>query len=47
MTRRILMLVTMVVTLMSVPAVADTPAHEAQAREIYARIVGFRTAVGL
>ena len=46
MTRRILMLVTMVVTLTSVPAVADTPAHEAQAREIYARIVGFRTAEG-
>ncbi|MBK6348419.1 MAG: M20/M25/M40 family metallo-hydrolase [Proteobacteria bacterium] len=32
--------------LTSIPALADTPAHEAQAREIYARSVGFRTAEG-
>jgi carboxypeptidase PM20D1 len=44
MTRLILTLVAMALT--SVPAVADVPAHEAQAREIYARIVGFRTAEG-
>ena len=44
MTRLILTLVAMALT--SVPAVADTPAHEAQAREIYARIIGFRTAEG-
>jgi acetylornithine deacetylase/succinyl-diaminopimelate desuccinylase-like protein len=30
----------------SVSAVADTPGQDAQAREIFARIVGFRTAVG-
>ena len=44
MTRRILTMVAM--GLLSVPAVADTPAHEAQAREIYARIIEFRTAEG-
>jgi acetylornithine deacetylase/succinyl-diaminopimelate desuccinylase-like protein len=44
MTRLILTMVAMALT--SVPAMADTPAHEAQAREIYARIVGFRTAEG-
>ena len=44
MMRRILTMVAM--GLMSVPAVADTPAHEAQAREIYARIIEFRTAEG-
>lgn len=48
MARRILTAVAVAVTvaMASVPAVADTPAHEAQAREIYARIVGFRTAEG-
>ena len=46
MTRRILTMVAMAMALTSVPVVADTPAHEAQAREIYARIVGFRTAEG-
>jgi len=44
MTRLILTLMAMVLT--SIPALADTPAHEAQAREIYARSVGFRTAEG-
>ena len=44
MTRLILTLVAVALT--SVPAAADVPAHEAQAREIYARIVGFRTAEG-
>ncbi|MBK7902057.1 MAG: M20/M25/M40 family metallo-hydrolase [Proteobacteria bacterium] len=44
MTRLILTLVALALT--SIPALADTPAHEAQAREIYARIVGFRTAEG-
>ncbi len=46
MTRRILTVVAMAMALTSVPAMADTAAHEAQAREIYARIVGFRTAEG-
>jgi acetylornithine deacetylase/succinyl-diaminopimelate desuccinylase-like protein len=46
MMRRILTLVAMAMALTSVPAVADTSKHEAQAREIYARIVGFRTAEG-
>ena len=44
MTRLILTLVAMALT--SMPVVADTPAYEAQAREIYARVVGFRTAEG-
>ena len=44
MTRLILTMVAMALT--SMPAMADTPAHEAQAREIYARVVGFRTAEG-
>jgi carboxypeptidase PM20D1 len=44
MTRLILTLVALGLT--SVPVAADTPAHETQAREIYARIVGFRTAEG-
>ena len=44
MTRLILTLVAMALT--SIPAVAGTPAHGAQAREIYARIIGFRTAEG-
>jgi len=44
MTRLILTMVAM--ALASMPAMADTPAHEAQAREIYASIVGFRTAEG-
>ena len=30
----------------SVPAMADMPSHDAQAREIYARIIEFRTAEG-
>ncbi len=30
--------------LLTMPAMADTPAHEAQVREVYARIIGFRTA---
>ena len=46
MTRRILTTVALAMALTSMPAAADTPAHEAQAREIYARIVGFRTAEG-
>ena len=46
MTRRILAMVAMAMGLTSVPAMADTPAHEAQAREIYARIIEFRTAEG-
>jgi acetylornithine deacetylase/succinyl-diaminopimelate desuccinylase-like protein len=44
MTRLILTMVAVALT--SVPALADTPAHDAQAREIYARVVGFRTAEG-
>ncbi|MGL6224332.1 MAG: M20/M25/M40 family metallo-hydrolase, partial [Steroidobacteraceae bacterium] len=44
MTRLILTLVAMALT--SMPAMADTPAHEAQARDIYARVIGFRTAEG-
>ena len=44
MTRLILTLVALALT--SMPVVADTPAHETQAREIYARIIGFRTAEG-
>jgi acetylornithine deacetylase/succinyl-diaminopimelate desuccinylase-like protein len=44
MTRLILTMVAVALT--SVPAMADTPAHDAQAREIYARVVGFRTAEG-
>ncbi len=44
MTRLILTLVALALT--SMPVVAETPAHEAQAREIYARVVGFRTAEG-
>ncbi len=44
MTRLILAIVALGLT--SVPVAADSPAHEAQAREIYARIVGFRTAEG-
>ncbi len=44
MTRPILTLLAMALT--SIPAAADTPAYEAQAREIYARIVEFRTAEG-
>ncbi len=44
MTRRILTLVAMALT--STATAADMPAHEAQAREIYARIIGFRTAEG-
>jgi acetylornithine deacetylase/succinyl-diaminopimelate desuccinylase-like protein len=36
----------MAMALASMPAVADTPSHEAQAREIYARSIGFRTAEG-
>ena len=44
MTRLILTLAAMALT--SMPVVADTPAHEAQAREIYSRSIGFRTAEG-
>jgi len=44
MTRLILTLVALALT--SMAAVADVPAHEAQAREIYARIIEFRTAEG-
>ncbi|MBP7611516.1 MAG: M20/M25/M40 family metallo-hydrolase [Steroidobacteraceae bacterium] len=44
MTRLILALVAMALT--SMPVVADTQAHEAQAREIYSRSIGFRTAEG-
>lgn len=44
MTRLILTMVAMALT--SVPAMADKPAHEAEAREIYARVIGFRTAEG-
>ena len=47
MTRQMLTMVTMAaMALTSLPAMADAPAHEAQAREIYARIIGFRTAEG-
>ena len=41
-----LILAIVALRLTSVPAMADTPAHETQAREIYARIIGFRTAEG-
>jgi carboxypeptidase PM20D1 len=44
MTRLTLTLVALALT--AIPAFADTSAHEAQAREIYARIIGFRTAEG-
>jgi acetylornithine deacetylase/succinyl-diaminopimelate desuccinylase-like protein len=41
------MILTMIaVALTSAPAVADMPAHEAKAREIYARIVALRTSEG-
>jgi acetylornithine deacetylase/succinyl-diaminopimelate desuccinylase-like protein len=41
-----LILAMLAVGLTSITAAAQTPAYQAQAREIYARIVGFRTAEG-
>jgi acetylornithine deacetylase/succinyl-diaminopimelate desuccinylase-like protein len=47
MTQRILTVTTLLaLALTAAPVVADPPAHEVQAREIFERVIGFRTAAG-